>query len=309
MLANLFIFGAALYCVIQGATLATRYAALIAESFKLSRYTIGFILVAVIGILPETFVALNAALEGIPSFGLGLLLGSNVADLTLIIAIVVFFAKRPIKVEGKILKNHALYPFFLMLPLILGFDGHFSRIEGLALILAGFIFYYLTLRHSSDEALTPVSDNKRPWNTFLLFVSMVILLVGAHFTVTSTSSLAEMWGINPLLIGMFIVAIGTTVPELFFSLKAVRAHDDSLAIGDILGTVLADATIVIGLLALISPFAFPQVIIHIAGVFMVASAFILFSFMRSGKAITGKEGFALLVLWIAFAVIQVIVNL
>ncbi|MDD3498052.1 MAG: hypothetical protein PHH24_00935, partial [Candidatus Moranbacteria bacterium] len=81
-----------------------------------------------------------------------------------------------------------------------------------------------------------------------------------------------------------------------------------LAIGDILGSVLADATIVIGILAFISPFYFPVKIIYITGTFMVITSLMLLRFMRSGRTITKKEGFVLLFFWIIYALVEFIVN-
>ena len=239
-----------------------------AEGFRISKYTVGFIIVAVISILPETFIAINSAVEGVPSFGLGMLFGSNIADLTLIFAILVFYAGRSLKIESKILKNHAVYPFILLFPLILGLDGYFSRIEGVALILAGAIFYYLALRDGTDGTVPVITSNGRYKSIGMLIVSMAILLIGAHFTVTSATAVATGLGVSPILIGMLIVGLGTTMPELFFSLRSVKKKDDSLAVGDILGTVLADATIVVGILALVSPFTFPQRIIFVTGLFL-----------------------------------------
>ena len=94
MLTNIFILACALAMIMKGATLATRYAALLAESFHLSKYVVGFIMIAVISILPETFVAVDAALSGNPSFGLGTLFGSNIADMTLVFAIIVLLVGR-----------------------------------------------------------------------------------------------------------------------------------------------------------------------------------------------------------------------
>lgn len=310
MLTQLFIFSVALFLVMRGATIATKYSGLIAASFRLSQYTVGFIVVAVISILPETFIALNAALEGIPEFGFGMILGSNVADLTLIIALITFFARRTLHVESKILKSHALYPFLLLIPIVLGLDGYLSRTEGGALIIAGIIFYYLTLRHAHSNQNMPTEKKAdRLKDVLFVILGIALLLIGAHFTVSSASTIASLLGVNPILIGMLVVGLGTTIPELFFSLKAVRHNHDALAIGDILGTVLADATIVIGVLALIAPFSFPTTIIYVAGVFMVSAAFILFSFMRSGKVITSKEAFALFIFWITFILIECIINL
>jgi cation:H+ antiporter len=308
MINSLFIFVIALIMIVKGATLATKYAGRLAESFHLSQYTVGFIVVAIVSILPETFVAVNSALSNMSSFGLGVLFGSNVADLTLVLALVLLVNGRNIKVESKILKNHNTYPFLLIMPLVLGIDGHFSRLDGLALILAGAIFYYLSFKDGIEKTNVPNGREGRNKNFIFLFFSMAILLIGSHFTVTSATSLANFWGVNPILIGMLVVGLGTTMPELFFSLKAVKGKDDSLAIGDILGTVLADATVVVGILALIKPFSFPQIIIYVTGVFMVAASFVLFYFMRSGKNLSKREGVLLFIFWIIFVLTEFIIN-
>lgn len=294
--------------VIKGATMATRYAAQLAESFRLSKYTVGFIIIAIISILPETFISINSAIEGIPSFGLGMLFGSNVADLTLIFALLILFTGRGLKIESRILKNYNVYPFLLLLPLVLGLDGYFSRLEGLALIIAGGIFYYLALKNGIDGEIPQDKTNNYRKNSLMLAFSMAILLIGSHFTVSSASSLAYYLGISPILVGMFIVGLGTTMPEFFFSLKSLRKNDDSLAVGDLLGTVLADATIVVGILALVNPFFFPQKIIYVTGIFMVVASFILFHFMRSGRKISKKEGYLLFIFWLVFVLVEFMVN-
>lgn len=308
MFDNFFIFILSLFMVIRGATMATKYAALLAEGFRLSKYVVGFIIIAVISILPETFIALNAAVEGIPSFGLGMLFGSNIADLTLIFALIIFIAGHGLKIESKIIKTQVVFPFILLFPLILGFNGHFSRVEGLVLILVGIIFYYLALKKAVDNS-GPRTDGSNKIKIFLmLFFSMAVMLTGSHFTVTSATSIAHYFGVNPVLIGMLVVGLGTTMPEFFFSLKSVKKKDDSLAIGDILGTVLADATIVVGVLALVSPFYFPVKIIYITGLFMVVASFILFKFMKSGRSISKREAFILLIFWAFFVLVEFFVS-
>jgi len=307
MFNNLFIFVVAFFLVIKGATLATKYAARLAESFKLSKYVVGFIVVAIISILPEAFIAINAAIKGIPSFGLGVLFGSNIADLTLVFAVIVLFAGRGIRVESKILKNHVVYPLLLLLPLVLGLNGHFSRLEGLALIITGGVFYYIVFKNGIDRAAAS-SANSRLKNLFMLIFSMAVLLAGSHFVVTSATGLAQALRVSPILIGMLVVGIGTTMPEIFFSIKCAKKHDDSLAVGDILGTVLADATIVVGILALVSPFYFPIKIIYITGLFMVVASATLFHFMRSGRTLSKKEAYLLFAFWLIFVLVEFIAN-
>jgi cation:H+ antiporter len=307
MVENFLIFIFSLFLVIRGATLATKYSAKLAENFNLSKYIIGFVVVAFISILPEALISINSAVQKIPEFGLGTLFGSNIADLTLVFAILVLYARRGIKIESKVLTNIRPYPFFLLLPLIFGLNGHYSRIEGIALVIAGALFYYLVFKNGVG-AHNFKNGNGKYKNLLILLFAMALLLVGSHFTVTSAVALANTFKITPILIGMFIVGLGTTMPEFFYSLKAICRKDDHLAIGDILGTVLADATIVVGVLAFINPFYFPVKIVYITGAFMLIGSLILLRFMRSGRVITKKEGFMLLAFWIAYVVIELIVS-
>lgn len=269
MFNNLFIFLVSLFMVVKGSTMATNYAGKLAESFRLSKYTIGFVVVAFISVLPETFISISAAISGSPSFGLGILLSAIFINLTLTFALIIFLSRRNLKIESKILRNNTIYPFILLLPLILGINGHLSRLEGVVLFVVGVTFYCFLFRRGKNKASLSYNKRDQAKNFAILLFSMALLLVGAHFTVVSATAFANYLGVSPILIGILIIAFGTTMPELFFSLKAVRQGDDSLAMGDVLGTVLADATIVIGLLALISPFYFPVKIIYTSGLFVV----------------------------------------
>lgn len=308
MLEIIFIFLCSVALVIKGATFSTRYAAKLADGFGLSRYAVGFIVVAVISILPETFVAINSSLEGVSSFGLGTLFGSNVADMTLIFAVILLLAGRGIKIESRILKKNKVYPLLLLLPLIFGFDGFFSRTEGLALIVFGAVFYYTAFRDGSTTVKFNGGNGNMLKNTLLFLLGMAVLIIGSHFTVTSAANFANLLNINPILVGMLLVGLGTTMPELLFALKAVKKRDDDLAVGDILGTVLADATVVIGILALINPFSFPLKMIYVTGVFMVLASILLFVFMYSGRVLSRKEGLALFFFWLIFVAVEFIVN-
>ena len=307
MLTQVFIFAASLFTVIKGATLATKHAGHLADNFRLSKYTAAFIIVAMVGILPEAFIAANAAIKGIPAFGLGMLFGSNIADLTLIFALVILISGRSLKIESQI-KNRSLYPLLLLLPIVLGLDGSFTRFEGAALIIAGIAFYYSALKNATLNTSLAANPAGKYKNIAILIFSMLLLLIGSHFTVSSAGAIAAYLNISPILIGMLVVGLGTTMPELFFSLKSIKEREDSLAVGDILGTVLADATIVVGLLAMISPFSFPIRIIHITGLFMVAAAVLLFYFMRSGRTLSRREARSLLIFWLVFVLIEFIAS-
>src|SRR3989339_1180589 len=173
-MANFLIFTFSLFIVIKGATLAIKYSSKIAESFNLSKYIIGFIVIALISILPETLISINSALSGMPEFGLGTLFGSNIADLTLIFAILIILAGRGMKIESKVLKNVRFYPFFLLLPIIFGLNGHYSRIEGAALIVAGALFYYLVFRNGTKASSVFHNGDGKYKNSFILLFAMAL---------------------------------------------------------------------------------------------------------------------------------------
>lgn len=291
-----------IFVVIQAAGIATKYSEKLAEAMHFSRYLVGFVVVSFISILPETFIAVDAALRGNPSFGIGTLLGSNVADLTLIFAILIFVAgKKGFHVEKNILRKLAIYPLFLAIPLLLGIDGRFSREEGVTLIIVGVIFYFLVFNKSVGIS-SRTSDIRNHWrNLGLLLVGMAMLLAGAHFTVSAALDLAAQLKIPAIIVGILIVSLGTTIPELFFSAKAVRNKRIDLAVGDILGSVLADATIVIGLVAIIKPVDFPRTIAFVAGGFMVAASVLLLSLMKSRYRLTRLEAALLIGVWLCYA--------
>lgn len=295
-----------LFVVIRSAEYAVRYATKIAEGLKISNYVVGFLLIAVICALPEAFISITSAIEGAPSLGLGILWGSNVADLTLIFALIVLCSNGlGIRAESKMIKKSLLYIAMLLIPILLGLNGHFSRIDGVLLILVGIFFYTLILR---QEHVKTFSDSRHfSLKYFFLFLaSLAVLLLASEFTVNNAIATANILNINPVLVGMFFIALGTTLPELFLSIKAVRENNESLAIGDILGNVMTDATIIVGIVALISPFSFNQKIVYITGTFMVFAAIILIYLMKTGKTLSKKESFLLLFFYLLFVIVEIV---
>lgn len=293
--------------VIKSADLAIRYSSRLAESFKLSKYVVGFMVVAVISILPETFIAITSALEGIPSFGLGTLFGSNVADLTLVFAAVVLLTGRNLKIESKIIKNQYLHIAVMSMPIFLGLNGYYSRWEGLLLVILGLSFYYYILKNDKFNIDTP-EEKFKPADFLFLLISMGLLLLGSHLTVKFGVDFANGLHVSPVLIGMFVVGLGTTLPELFFSIKAAKQKHDGLALGDILGTVIADATVVVGIVALISPFAFNRRIVYITGLCMLFGVVLLFHFMKTGKVLTRKEALLLILFYLLFVSAELLIS-
>lgn len=295
-----------LLLVIKSADYAIRYSARLALGLKLSKYTVGFTIIAAISVLPETLIAVSSALQNIPSFGLGALFGSNVADLSFVFAMVILITGRELKIESQFLKNRLYYTGVLAAPILFGLNGYYSRLEGASLIAIGLLFYVFILRRNPRDKnpnFPKVQFLATVKNLCLLILSLVILLLGAYLTVKFSVDSAKALGINPILIAL-IVGLGTCLPELTFSIKAAKRNHESLALGDILGTVITDATIVVGILSLIRPFAFDQKIIFITGLFMLTAIILLSYFMKTGKVLTKPESLLLLVFYLLFVLAE-----
>jgi cation:H+ antiporter len=286
--------------VVKSANLAIEYSTHVAKSLRISTQVVGFLLIAFISVLPETAISLTSAWQGVPSFGLGTLFGSNVADLTLVLALITFFA-REIKVQKSILKMNWRFVGVMLAPLLMGLNGHYSRPEGILMMLLGGLFFYYILRKERKQ-MSSVEYSFSYKSLFLLLVCMAVLLVSAQFTVEYGVAFAHDIHLHPVFIGLVLVALGTTLPEFFFSLKAVEKHRDGLALGDILGTVI------VGLIAVIHPFSFDSNIIYVTGLFMFLAAALLFFLMHTGRTLSKKEGILLLVFYVLYVLVEFLVN-
>ncbi len=310
MLLNLVLFLVFMFVLVKSANYAITYSSRLARIFHLSEFVVSFFIVAIISVFPEATISIISAIKGIPEFGLGTLLGSNVADLTLVFGIVTLFSMKGIKVKSEILKRDFFYLALLLLPIIFGLNGNYTRVEGVILILGG-CFFFFTLSIESRmfrKRFNHVNGRSFYKNLFLLVFSLAFLLVGAHFAVEFGVRFANEIKIPPILVGLTMVSIGTCLPELFFSLKSIKMNHEGLALGDILGTVITDATIIVGILALIQPFSFDPIRIYVTGSAMFLGGVLVILFMRSGRILAKKEGVFLLMFYTLFLIVEFMIS-
>jgi cation:H+ antiporter len=298
---NFVLFLVFLAILIKFAEYAVKYSSNLSRALKLPEFIISFFIIAIISILPELTISIMSAIQGNPELGFGTLLGSNIADLTLIFGIVALFSYNGIKVKSKVLENHFYYLILLLFPLILGFDGKFSRIDGIILILLGLSFLgkiYLDRNKFHKKS----NKERKPFlkNLLLLTLSIGIILFSSFLTVKFAVNFAYDIKLSTVFVGLTILAIGTCLPELIFSIKAIRKKHYDLAIGDILGNVLIDTTIVLGLVALISPFSYNPYNIYIMGTVLFLSGIFVTIFMKTEKSINKFEGILLILFYIFF---------
>jgi cation:H+ antiporter len=309
-LLQLVIFLIWMLLLIKSADYATRYASRLAKSFHLSEFIISFFIVAVISVMPETAISIMSAIDKIPVIGMATLLGSNVADLSLVFGIVALVSQKGLKVKSEILKEKGFYIILLLLPVLLGFDGRYSRIDGTILISAGlFFFYRLSVDGKMFSHMNAHETGKGIRHNFLLLAaSLAALLVCAHYAIKSGVAFAELINIPPVIISLTIISIGTCLPELLFSLRSARTRHDELALGDILGTVVTDATIILGIVILIQPFSFDMRMVYVTGVAMFLAGVLAVIFMETGKVLSKREGLMLLAYYAAFIAVEIALN-
>lgn len=305
LLGNLIVLLLLLLVVGKSAAWAVRGAISLSHAFGWSAFAVSF-LVVLVSILPETIVSVFAAMSGVPALGLGTLLGSNVADLTFVLGMVAIFSAKPLQVESGFIKKDHVYLAFLALPLLLGFTGHYSRVDGILLIVSSIFFLWVMLDKAASAEKMPVNLNgfTRAKSMSITAAALLALAASAYYAVDYAVRLATGFGVAPALVGLLVVALGTTLPELLFSLRAAQKARASLALGDILGTVIADATLVLGIIAVIHPFSFNPRLIVLTGFFMLLAGIFSLSLLRSGKALTRGEGALLLAFYALFVMVE-----
>jgi len=301
---------ALIFTVGKSASWAVRAAISLSRSFGLSEFVVSFLIVTVVSVLPEAIVSVLSALRGVPALGLGTLLGSNVADLAFVFGTVAILARRELKVESTFIKKDYLFLAFLLVPLALGFTGHYSRIDGALLVASGLLFLYLILQEKtgSQRKLNNVNGRSLLKSMTALAASLLLMGTAAHFTIQYAVEIAGGLGVTPALVGLLVVALGTTLPELLFSVRAAQRARSTSALGDILGTVIADVTLVLGVVALIHPFSFNPRLTILTGFFMLLAGIISLSFLRSQRTLTRPEGALLLAFYAIFVITEFILR-
>lgn len=293
----------------KSASVALHAAVALSRLAGLTEFVISLAVITFISVLPEAVIVILSALRGSPTLGLGTLIGSNVADLTLIFGTVAAAAPGAVSAEPAFVKRDYVFLGFLLLPLILGFTGYYSRMDGAILTAAGVLFFFIIAEmkrrgHAQYPAHHHHSSFSAAKYLALLAASLAVMAGAAYYAVGYASRIAAIAGLAPALVGLLIVAPGTCLPELALSLRAVRRHHNTLAFGDVLGTVVIDATLVLGILALITPYAFNPRIIIVTGIFMLLAGLLFFALLRSGRRLTRSEGWLLILFYAVFIAVE-----
>ncbi|MDP3699252.1 MAG: calcium/sodium antiporter [Nanoarchaeota archaeon] len=279
----------------------------IASYLRLSEFVVAFIIMAFSTSIPELFVGISSAISGNPALALGTVIGSNIADLTLVIGIAALLG-RGIKIKNRFIKKDSWFMFLIALvPIALMiFDQTLSRIDGI-ILTSIFIIYMWHLVKERKELKEQFIENNRKHialNILFFMLCLGILFLSAHFVVKYATQLAIDLLLPTIVIGLFLVAIGTSLPELVFETRAVLAKKGDLAVGDAMGSVVCNSTLVLGVTAMISPITNGFFIFLTSAIFMVIVTFLFMTFIRSKKGLSIMGSAMLIILYILFILFE-----
>ncbi len=252
MIQELIIFIVGLILLIKGSDEFVEAASRVAKGFGVSEFLIALVLASIATTLPEVTVSAIAAFEGNSGIALGNAVGSALANIALILGISAMIM--PLKVDEIAWRNSlfmllvTFYAWFLMR------DGVISRFEGFTLILIylGFL-YYLYRKHISIEDIEGGRSRSVRRDVVILFLSGAVVVIGARMVVTSAVTIARSLGISEVVIGLTLVSIGTSLPELANSLAATLKKIPNISVGNIVGANILDILMVIGIASMIRP--------------------------------------------------------
>lgn len=279
------------------------------HALRLSPLMVGVVIVALGTSLPELISAILAATKGSTEIVTGNILGANVSNMFLILGLITIISTRSIFLgeEYIFIDLHFMLGSAMLLAYFM-WDGSLSLIEGI-LLLAGFAIYQLHLFTSEKPGEMPVLTDQAeieevrskhgPKDYVILVLSAVGIYFGAEYTIESIVDIAHQFSISEELISVTALSLGTTFPELFVSISAVRSGHAEIAIGNILGSCIFNALAVAGIASIINPVVVPPLMQEIGLVFLLIAAF-FFYLLAQDKKISKWEGMLLLLFYVAF---------
>tara|TARA_Y100000739_G_scaffold107195_1_gene92133 strand:- start:2102 stop:3028 length:927 start_codon:yes stop_codon:yes gene_type:complete len=262
-----------------GAEFIVKGGSRLARYFGLSPIVIGLTVVAFGTSLPELVVSIVAAIGGSSPIAIGNVVGSNIANVGLVLGIssLIF----PIKINLSQIKNDLIiYIFVCLMFSAFCMNGSISRQEGLILFLCVLIYTWYSFYYSSSKNNDEDVNDKNPSNLRMLFILIIsgitLLSFGANLFVKGAIDIARYFGISEIVIGMTIVALGTSLPELATSVIASFRKEHAISIGNIVGSNLFNLLSVIGIVSLVSPIESPKEILFFEIPYMIIYGLILF---------------------------------
>jgi len=284
----------------------------LARGLKISKVIVGLTIIAIGTSLPELSSSLVGALGGSPGVALGNVIGSNIANLSLVLGLTVVF--KPFRVKLKeLLRDGPWLILGSVLMIIMAINGSLSRLDGLVLIFFAVAFYYSVIRHVRGSRL---AEKELPFqeefhlrardyarNIVIMIIGLAALIGGAKLLVTGALEVAHLLQLPELFIGLTVVAIGTSLPEIAVSSWSAAHGSSEIAFGNVVGSNISNIFIILGLVALISPINVDHKALNFDIPAMILITFLALLFIMTKGKISRKEGWVLLVVYFAYVVV------
>ncbi len=276
--------------LVKGADFFVSGASSVAKALKVPSVIIGLTIVAMGTSAPETAVSITASLGGNNGISLGNIIGSNIFNLLMVIGISAVII--PFNSDKEILKRDMLWNIAItVLLLVLIFDGSLSRLDGV-ILLAG-IAAYLTVvvRSALKNRVEDNSDEKVSVPKAVVFIlgGLAAIVFGGDLVVDNASLIAKSLGMSDTLVGLTIVAIGTSLPELVTSIVAAKKGDSGLALGNAVGSCIFNILFILGIASTIAPMTADYEIIADVCILIFVSI-VTYIFARSKERVSRFEG-------------------
>ncbi|MFN5996187.1 MAG: sodium:calcium antiporter [Paracoccaceae bacterium] len=248
------LFFVGLVGLVAGGELLVRGASTIARAFHLSPLLIGLTIVGFGTSAPELIVSVQAALAGQPAIAIGNVLGSNIGNILLILGVSALIA--PLIIPGRKLWRDLGFMLLATGTIwIMLLDGNVTRLDGIILLAGLIVFLVIAFRvgsgHPPQDSADPLGPAWKPWA--ITGAGLVLLVIGARFLVDSASTIARDYGISEAVIGLTVVAVGTSLPEMATSIIAAFRKHTEIAVGNIVGSNIFNIFGILGVTALIAP--------------------------------------------------------
>ncbi len=257
MIVDIVIFIVAMGALVKGADFVIDEAEKIAKHFGIPSFVIGATVVALGTSLPEMVASVIASYKGHADLAVSNVIGSNIINLALVLGVVFIIGKK-LTPKRDIFKEDSAWALFPVLAfLLMAYDGVISRFEGVLFLFMMGAYLVFLKNNAMDKMVSDEEEEKEKFQTLrtLLFLTIgfVFVVVGAEFTVESASNIARTFGVSEWIIGLLLVSFGTSLPELVVSVQAARRKDADMAIGNVIGSNIANFTVVLGASAVVNP--------------------------------------------------------
>lgn len=304
----------------SGAVIVTQLSG-ISRFLRLSEFAVSFIVIAFATSLPDLFVGISSALHGKPELSFANIVGANMVTLTLAAGIPVLFG-RGILVESAIVRKDSIYAGLLAIfPIFLLLDGVLSKVDGVVLIAMN-LWYFINVLYQREKftkifkhkngkknpaGLSRMRQSVRDFS--ILFIAIAVLLISAEGVIRSALSMTASFNISVSFVGMFVVAISITMPEIVFGIRAILKKHEGMVLGNLIGSVIINSGLVVGLTAVISPIYIYQIDGFFVGAAFTAIIALLFPFFTfSDRRISMLEGLSLIGIYLIFGALTLIID-